>query len=148
MILTPPALPLFLAGTYDLKPVEGVPNDEEVKIVHSVIRALDDVANVPVLYDADLATRLSMHLFGIQMARYRDKHPYIIFPSNAIYTPPPLPVHISVELEPVTGPPSDSQIKSVRTALRLYESVAHIPAMSPVSVVLISSDIMTPPQRG
>ncbi|KAG8714063.1 hypothetical protein FRC08_012424 [Ceratobasidium sp. 394] len=132
MILTPPVLPPFLAGTYGLKPVEGVPSDEEVKTVHAVIRVLDDVANVPLLYDADLATRLSMHLFGIQMeclARYRDKHPYITFPSNTMYTPPPLPVHIPVELEPVTGPPSDSQIKSVRTALRLYESMANIPAM-------------------
>ncbi|KAG9085521.1 hypothetical protein FRC06_003566, partial [Ceratobasidium sp. 370] len=133
MILTPPVLPPFLAGTYDLKLVEGVPSDGEVKMVHAVIRALNDVANdgisVPVLYDADLAMRLSMHLFSIQMARYRDKYPCIIFPTDTTHTPPQLPAHIPVELEPVTGPPSDDQIKSVQNALRLSENLANVPSM-------------------
>ncbi|KAG8702543.1 hypothetical protein FRC08_003417 [Ceratobasidium sp. 394] len=129
MTLIPPVLPPFLASTYDLKPVEGVPGDEEVKMVHAVIRALNDVVNVPVLYDADLAMRLSMHLFSIQMARYRDKHPCIIFPSRVTHTPPPLPTHIPVELELVTGSPSNEQIKSVQTALRLSENLANVPSM-------------------
>ncbi|KAG9085520.1 hypothetical protein FRC06_003565 [Ceratobasidium sp. 370] len=129
MILTPPVLPPFLAGTYDLKLVEAVPSDGEVKMVHAVIRALNDVANVPVLYDADLAMRLSMHLFSIQMARYRDKYPCIIFPTDTTHTPPQLPAHIPVELEPVTGPPSDDQIKSVQNALRLSENLANVPSM-------------------
>ncbi|KAG8705232.1 hypothetical protein FRC08_001763 [Ceratobasidium sp. 394] len=129
MTLVPPVLPPFLASTYDLKPVEDPPSDGEVKMVHAVMRALDDVANVPALYDADLAMRLSMHLFGIQMARYRTKHPYIIFPSNETHAPPPLPAHIPVELEPVTGPPSDSQLKSVQTALRISESMVNVPSM-------------------
>ncbi|KAG8743795.1 hypothetical protein FRC10_011424 [Ceratobasidium sp. 414] len=63
------------------------------------------------------------------MARYRDKHPCIIFPSNITHTPPQLPAHVPIQLEPVTGPPSDKHIKSVQTALRLYESMANIPSM-------------------
>ncbi|KAG8712815.1 hypothetical protein FRC08_014068 [Ceratobasidium sp. 394] len=129
MKLTPPVLPPFLAGTYDLKPVEGVPSDNEVKMVHAVGRALNEVANTPVLYDADLAMRLSMHLFSIQMARYRDKHSCIIFPSHITHTPPQLPTHIPVELEPVTGSPSDKEIKSVQSALRLSENMANVPSM-------------------
>ncbi|KAG9086626.1 hypothetical protein FS749_003520 [Ceratobasidium sp. UAMH 11750] len=129
MKLTPPVLPPFLTGTYDLKLVEGVPSDNEVKMVHAVVRALNEVANTPVLYDADLAMRLSMHLFSIQMARYRDKHPCIIFPSHITHTPPQLPIHIPVELEPVTGSPSDKEIKSVQSALRLSENLANVPSM-------------------
>ncbi|KAG8702542.1 hypothetical protein FRC08_003416 [Ceratobasidium sp. 394] len=45
------------------------------------------------------------------------------------HTPPPLPAHIQVELEPVTGPPSNEQIKSVQTALRLSENLANVPSM-------------------
>ncbi|KAG9091568.1 hypothetical protein FS749_016440 [Ceratobasidium sp. UAMH 11750] len=63
------------------------------------------------------------------MARYREKHPCIIFPSNMTHTPPPLPAHIPVELEPVTGPPSNEQIKSVQNALRLSENLANVPSM-------------------
>ncbi|KAG8702541.1 hypothetical protein FRC08_003415 [Ceratobasidium sp. 394] len=129
MTLAPPGLPPFLASTYDLKPVEGPPSDEEVKMVHAVIRALNDVMNVPALYDADLAMRLSMHLFGIQMARYRNKYPYFIFSSNATHTPPSLPAHIPVKLEPVTGPPSDSELMSVQTALRISEGTVNVPSM-------------------
>ncbi|KAG8695144.1 hypothetical protein FRC08_008009 [Ceratobasidium sp. 394] len=129
MTLTPPILPSFLAVTYDLKPVEGTPSDAEAKLVHAVIRALNGVVDVPVLYDADLAMCLSMHLFSIQMARYRDKHPCVVFPSNITHTPPQLPAHIPVELGPVTGPPSDSKFKSVQNALRLSENMASVPSM-------------------
>ncbi|KAG8705233.1 hypothetical protein FRC08_001764 [Ceratobasidium sp. 394] len=45
------------------------------------------------------------------------------------HTPPPLPAHIPVELEPVTGPPSNEQIKSVQNALRLSENLANVPSM-------------------
>ncbi|KAG8743794.1 hypothetical protein FRC10_011423 [Ceratobasidium sp. 414] len=171
MMLAPPVLPLFLASTYDLKPVEGVPSDEEVKMVHAVIRALNDVMNdfgngrlmrdevsVPALYNADLAMRLSMHLFSLQMGRsgsyscwrfvsdtiwlHNNNNPRL--PSlasiqlvlnapaqgqNITHTPPQLPAHVPVRLEPVTGPPSDEQTKSVQTALRLYESMVNIPSM-------------------
>ncbi|KAG8729785.1 hypothetical protein FRC10_003457, partial [Ceratobasidium sp. 414] len=99
MVFTPPVLPLFLASTYELKPAEGVPSDEEVKMVHSVIRALNDVANahIPVelepvtgppsdsqIKSVQAASRLSenlsngtspvlpstQHLFDIQFERY------------------------------------------------------------------------------
>ncbi|KAG9120985.1 hypothetical protein FRC07_003256 [Ceratobasidium sp. 392] len=45
IITTPPTLPPFLADKFDLKPVEGVPSDEEVKMVHAVIRT--NTTNTP-----------------------------------------------------------------------------------------------------
>jgi hypothetical protein len=41
----PPDLPSYLSDTFDLKPVVGVPSDNEVKLIHAAIRALDEVAN-------------------------------------------------------------------------------------------------------
>ncbi|QRV97148.1 hypothetical protein RhiJN_25167 [Ceratobasidium sp. AG-Ba] len=60
---------------------------------------------------------------------YREKYPCIIFPSSTTYTPPQLPAHIPVSLEPVTNSPSNSQIKSVQTALRLSENLANVPSI-------------------
>ncbi|KAG8720499.1 hypothetical protein FRC09_009453 [Ceratobasidium sp. 395] len=114
---------------FDLKPIEGIPSDEEVKMVHAVIRALNDVANMPRLYDADLAMQLAQYLFSVQMTRYRDTYPCVIFPSNTIYVPPPLPAHVPVTLGPVSGLPTDEQIKSVQAALRHSESLANVPSM-------------------
>ncbi|KAG9098242.1 hypothetical protein FRC07_010673, partial [Ceratobasidium sp. 392] len=125
MLLTPPALPTFLAEMVKLKSIEGVPSDEEVKSVHAAIRGLNNVASMPALYDADLAMRLSQHLFSVQMARYRDKYPCIIFPSNTTYTPPPLPAHIPITLGPVLDTPSNEQIKSIQAALRHSENLAN-----------------------
>lgn len=42
---TPPALPPYLASTFDLKPVVGVPTDEEVKLIHSVIRVVENASH-------------------------------------------------------------------------------------------------------
>ncbi|KAG9075853.1 hypothetical protein FS749_012435 [Ceratobasidium sp. UAMH 11750] len=86
-------------------------------------------AVVPWLYDAGLAVRLSQHLFNLQMARYRDQYPCIIFATNTTYTPPALPAHMEIKLEVVTGPPSDKQVESVQAALRLSENMANIPSM-------------------
>ncbi|KAG9105168.1 hypothetical protein FRC07_009546 [Ceratobasidium sp. 392] len=129
MLLIPPALPTFLAEMVELKSTVNIPSDEEVKSVHAAIRGLNNVASMPALYDADLAMRLSQHLFSVQMARYRDKYPCVIFPSNTTYTPPPLPAHIPITLEPVLGSPSDEHIKSVQAALRHSENLANLPSM-------------------
>jgi hypothetical protein len=43
-IYTPPSLPPYLKNVYDLKPFVGVPNDEEVKGIHAVIRAASNVS--------------------------------------------------------------------------------------------------------
>ncbi|KAG8719302.1 hypothetical protein FRC09_011346 [Ceratobasidium sp. 395] len=129
VLLTPPTLPAFLADMFDLRPIEGTPSDEEVNMVHAAVRALNDVAHMPKLYDADLAMRLAQYLFSIQMTRYRDIYPCVIFPSNTIYTPPPLPAHVPVTLGPVSGSPTDEQIKSVQAALRHSESLANVPSM-------------------
>lgn len=43
-IYTPPELPPYIANSYDLKPVEGVPSDDEVKLIHAVIRAVENVS--------------------------------------------------------------------------------------------------------
>lgn len=44
-IYTPPELPGYIANSYDLKPVEGVPSDDEVKLIHAVIRAVENVSH-------------------------------------------------------------------------------------------------------
>ncbi|KAG8770971.1 hypothetical protein FRC12_003932 [Ceratobasidium sp. 428] len=130
-VLTPPTLPTFLADMFDLKPIEGIPSDEEVKMVHAAMRALSDVVNMPKLYDADLAMQLAQYLFSVQMTRYRGIYPCVIFPSdqNTVYTPPPLPAHVPVTLGPVSGSPTDEQIKSVQAAIRHSESLANVPSM-------------------
>ncbi|QRV82957.1 hypothetical protein RhiJN_10973 [Ceratobasidium sp. AG-Ba] len=142
-MLTPPKLPRFLADLVNLRVIEGVPTDSEVKLVHAAIRSLNEVVHVPGLYDPDLTVGLSEYLFGVQMGiwkliksnprntkeRYREKYPCIIFPSSTTYTPPQLPPHIRVSLEPVKNTPSDDQIKSVQTALRISENLANVPSM-------------------
>ena len=39
---TPPELPAYLARAFDLKPIAGIPTDEEVKLIHSVIRVVEN----------------------------------------------------------------------------------------------------------
>ncbi|QRV97144.1 hypothetical protein RhiJN_25163 [Ceratobasidium sp. AG-Ba] len=128
-MLTPPRLPRFIADMYHLKNIEGVPTDEEVKLIHSAIRALNDVVHVPGLYDADVAAELSAYLFSVQMERYRDKYPCTIFTANTTYTPPQLPTHMRVVLSPVTNAPSNEEIKLVQTALRMSENLANVASM-------------------
>lgn len=41
----PPRLPSYLSATYELKPIVGVPNDEDVKAIHAVIRTANAVAH-------------------------------------------------------------------------------------------------------
>ena len=44
-IYKPPQLPAYLASAFDLQPVTGIPTDEEVKLVHSVIRAVENTSH-------------------------------------------------------------------------------------------------------
>ena len=44
---------------------------------------------------------------------------------DVIYDPPTLPAYVALELKPVTGPPSNEEIASVHTALRISESFAN-----------------------
>ncbi|CUA74391.1 hypothetical protein RSOLAG22IIIB_11185 [Rhizoctonia solani] len=128
-ICYPPELPAYLKNVYDLKPVIGVPSDTEVMGIHSVIDAAHRVAGVPGMHDADLLMRLADHLFGVQMAKYRSKYSLITFPSDAMYTPPALPAHVTVTLEPVSGAPSDEEIVRVQEAVRAYQHFSSVPSM-------------------
>ncbi|CUA67644.1 hypothetical protein RSOLAG22IIIB_07502 [Rhizoctonia solani] len=48
---------------------------------------------------------------------------------NVLYDPPTLPAYIPIELKPVTGPPSNEEIGSVHTALRISESFVNVPSI-------------------
>ncbi|KDN36581.1 hypothetical protein RSAG8_10755, partial [Rhizoctonia solani AG-8 WAC10335] len=93
-------------------------------------------------YPADQV--LSPHLFNAQMgkrslpelnirpivsARYRSEYPCSIFPTHTTYTPPALPVHIPVKLEPISGQPSQEEIIRVQNAIRSYQKLTDIPSL-------------------
>ncbi|KDN36158.1 hypothetical protein RSAG8_11039, partial [Rhizoctonia solani AG-8 WAC10335] len=63
------------------------------------------------------------------MARYRGRYSLITFPSDATYTPPTLPTHMTVNLQPVLGAPSDGEIIKVQDALQSYQEFKRIPSM-------------------
>ncbi|KAG8726428.1 hypothetical protein FRC11_000161, partial [Ceratobasidium sp. 423] len=56
------------------------------------------------------------------MAVYRGAYPLSALPGNNTYTPPPLPAHIPIKLEPVVGSPSNGQLLAVQNAMRIVES--------------------------
>ncbi|KAF8593660.1 hypothetical protein BDV93DRAFT_612162 [Ceratobasidium sp. AG-I] len=128
-ICTPPKLPVYLAGTFDLKPVTGIPSDSEVMLIHAAIRGVNDVFHVPALCDPDLSMRLAQHLFNVQMEKYRERYPVNVLPHANVYDPPVLPSHVNVPLKSVTGAPSDDEIKSVHSALRVSESLTNVPSL-------------------
>ncbi|CAE6536245.1 unnamed protein product [Rhizoctonia solani] len=125
----PPETPLYLKNIHDLKPIVGVPSDNEVIAIHAVIHAASRVSGVPGMHDPKFFTQLADHLFNVQMARYRSKYSLITFPSDATYTPPALPTHISVNLEPVSGAPSDDEITKVHEAIQTYQELRRIPSL-------------------
>ncbi|KAF8600140.1 hypothetical protein BDV93DRAFT_525562, partial [Ceratobasidium sp. AG-I] len=124
----PPELPTYLSNTFHLKPVVGIPNDDEVKLIHSVIRAVENASHIPALCNPPLSMDLAHHLFEVQMARYKSKYTFPIF-SDITYTPPELPSHMSISLEPVIIAPSDNQIRSAQAAFRFAEGMASVPSM-------------------
>ncbi|CAE6458200.1 unnamed protein product [Rhizoctonia solani] len=128
-ICHPPELPPYLRNVYDLKPIVGVPDDSEVIGIHAVIQAANRASGIPGMHDPDLLMGLADHLFSAQMAKYRSKYSLIVFPSDATYTPPILPAHISVTLEPVSGVPSDEETIKAQEAVRSYQGFSHVPSM-------------------
>ncbi|CAE6403447.1 unnamed protein product [Rhizoctonia solani] len=128
-ICYPPELPPFLRNVYDLKPIIGVPSDDETIGIHAVVQAARKASEIPGMHDSGLIMKLTEHLFSAQMARYRNKYSLITFPSDAVYTPPTLPTHISVNLEPISGAPTDSEIIKVQEAFQTYQELRRFPSM-------------------
>ncbi|KDN40472.1 hypothetical protein RSAG8_08092, partial [Rhizoctonia solani AG-8 WAC10335] len=128
-VCAPPELPTYLKDVYDLKPIVGVPNDEEVIGIHSVIHAANHISVVPGMHNPSLVMSLADHLFSVQMARYRSKYSLITFPSDATYTPPILPAHVSVNLEPVSGAPTDEEMIKLQDAVQTYRDMRRFPSM-------------------
>ncbi|CAE6417338.1 unnamed protein product [Rhizoctonia solani] len=125
----PPELPISFKKVYDLKPVVGVPRDDEVIGIHAVIHAANRVSGAPEMHDPDLHMKLVDHLFSVQMARYRSRYSLITFPCDATYTPPALPSPVSVNLEPVSGAPSDEEMKKVQDAIQMYQELRRFPSL-------------------
>ncbi|CAE6435811.1 unnamed protein product [Rhizoctonia solani] len=128
-VLSPPELPIYLKNVHELKPIIGVPSDSELIGIHTVIRAASRASDIPGMHDANLNMNLADHLFDAQMARYRSKYSLITFPSDARYTPPALPAHLTGNLEPVHGAPSDDEIIKVQDVLQTYQEFRRIPSM-------------------
>ncbi|CAE6515487.1 unnamed protein product [Rhizoctonia solani] len=125
----PPELPASLRGIHDLKPIVGVPSDDEVISIQSVMHVASRVSGIPGMHDPKFFMQLADHLFDVQMARYRSKYSLITFPSDATYRPPTLPTHISVNLEPVSGAPSDDEMSKVHEAIQTYQELRRIPSL-------------------
>ncbi|CUA67176.1 hypothetical protein RSOLAG22IIIB_07244 [Rhizoctonia solani] len=125
----PPELPEYLKNVYDLKPIAGVPSDTDVIGIHSVVHAASRVSGVPGMHDSHLFLKLADHLFSVQMARYRCKYSLVTFPSDATYTPPALPALVSVNLETVSGAPSDEELTKVQDAVRAYQNFVTVPSV-------------------
>ncbi|KAF8750732.1 hypothetical protein RHS01_09055 [Rhizoctonia solani] len=80
-VCSPPDLPPYLKNIHELKPIDDIPSDEEFMGIHALIRMASRVVDVPDMGDP-----------------------------NTTYTPPVLPVHVPVQLEPVIGAPSEEEI--------------------------------------
>ncbi|CAE6423358.1 unnamed protein product [Rhizoctonia solani] len=128
-VLLPPDIPPYLEHLYKLNPVVGVPSDDELIGIHSIIRATQKMAEIPGMGDPVLLSLLSEHLFDAQMAKYRSKYLGITFPENTVYNPPVLPVHVPIQLEPITGAPSEEQVIKVQDTIRLYHQFSNVPSM-------------------
>ncbi|KDN36155.1 hypothetical protein RSAG8_11036, partial [Rhizoctonia solani AG-8 WAC10335] len=128
-ILSSPELPPYLKSVYDLKPIAGVPNDDEVIGIHAVIRMAQKAVDIPGTGDPILLAQLCEHLFDAQMAKYRTRCLSFVFPETTTYTPPALPVHVTVQLEPVTGTPSEEEVVKVQSAIRSYHQFANAPTL-------------------
>ncbi|KAG8755824.1 hypothetical protein FRC11_005755 [Ceratobasidium sp. 423] len=103
-VCSPPELPPYLKSVYDLKPIVGSPKDDEVVGIHAVIRMAQKAVDIPGTGNAALLAQLSEHLFDVQMGT--------VLPETTTYAPPALPVHVTVQLEPITGIPSAEYIKT------------------------------------
>ncbi|CAE6461378.1 unnamed protein product [Rhizoctonia solani] len=128
-VYNPPEIPSYLKTVYSLQPIVGVPSDEQIIGIHAVLRVANQVTNIPGMHDSMLLARLSEHLFEVQMAKYRSKYPYNVFPMDTTYVPPQFPSHLPIQLETVSGVPSNEQVVKVQDAIRIYQKCAEIPTM-------------------
>ncbi|KAG8741479.1 hypothetical protein FRC11_014789 [Ceratobasidium sp. 423] len=48
---------------------------------------------------------------------------------NVTYVPPALPVHVSANLEPISGAPSEEQVLKVQNAIRSYQKLTDLPSL-------------------
>ncbi|CAE6463781.1 unnamed protein product [Rhizoctonia solani] len=128
-VYSPPELPVYLETVSNLKPIVGTPKDEEVIGIHAVIRVANQAVNIPGMYDPVLLARLSEHLFEVQTARYWIRYPCSVFREGIAFTPPALPAHVSVNLETVTGAPSNEEIIKVQEAIRSYQQFSNVPSL-------------------
>ncbi|KAF8597997.1 hypothetical protein BDV93DRAFT_512896 [Ceratobasidium sp. AG-I] len=106
---TPPNLPTYFADAFNLNPIVGVPTDEEVKLIHSVIRAVENTSH--------------KHMLSYE-AKYKSKHSFPMI-SDITYAPPELPPHMNILLEPVVNTPSEDQLRSAQAALRFSEGMVN-----------------------
>ncbi|CAE6434143.1 unnamed protein product [Rhizoctonia solani] len=141
MTYSPPLLPDYLSKTHDLRVIVGVPTDDEVKAIHDTIRAVSSVSNFPALYDHKLSTQLAQYLFAVQMAVYRNDYPTSLFPVENTYTPPSVPSHIPITLEPVVGAPSDEELESAHRVARALENLANSPFFDSTLSVKLSQHL-------
>ncbi|CAE6515478.1 unnamed protein product [Rhizoctonia solani] len=125
----PPELPASFRSIHNLKPIVGVPSDDEVIGIHTVMHAASRVSAVPGMHDPKFFMQLADHLFDVQMARYRNRYSLVTFPSDATYTPPALPAHISINLESVSGAPSDDEMSKMHEAIQTYQELRRIPSL-------------------
>ncbi|EUC58358.1 laminin domain protein, putative, partial [Rhizoctonia solani AG-3 Rhs1AP] len=120
LVSSPPDLPAYLKGVYNLNPVIGAPSDDEVIRIHAVMQMAQKAVDIPGTGNPALLVKLAEHLFNVQMARYRIKYLTATLPENTTYTPPTLPSHLTVQLKPVVDAPSDEDIIGVQNAIQVY----------------------------
>ncbi|GAB1524439.1 hypothetical protein RhiTH_007593 [Rhizoctonia solani] len=128
-VYSPPELPQYLKDVYDLKAIVGIPTDDELVGIHSVIQMARKATEIRGLGDPLLLVRLSEHLFCAQMGEGLLAYLDVVLPEHTTYTPPTLPAHINVHLEPITGIPSGEEVVKVQEAIRLYQQFSNVPSM-------------------
>ncbi|CAE6501141.1 unnamed protein product [Rhizoctonia solani] len=117
-VYTPPTLPSHIPGT--LNKVVGTPSKEDIKSAQNAVRTADGLAIYFHLFDADLNTKLSQHLFNLQFARYMHDSAQGNFASDDEIEEPipvPQPTHESQEIPGVdlqVPYPSDHEQTSAR----------------------------------
>ncbi|CUA67634.1 hypothetical protein RSOLAG22IIIB_07492 [Rhizoctonia solani] len=128
-VLLPPKLPPYLKSVYDLKPLVGIPKDDEVIAIHAVIRMAQKAIDIPGTGDPKLLAQLHEHLFDAQITKYKSRYMATVFPENTVYAPPILPAYVTIDLKPITGAPSEEEVIRVQTATRAYQHFANVPSM-------------------
>ncbi|KAH7335790.1 hypothetical protein B0J17DRAFT_707710 [Rhizoctonia solani] len=64
------ATPFAVSCAVMLQSVIGAPSDDELKLVHNMVRAGGSLVNSSSIFDPNLEMKLSQHLFNINIARF------------------------------------------------------------------------------